>query len=273
MQLAFTTLGCPDWDLRTIATKAREYGYDGIDFRGYRGDTDLPGIPEFASGLEDTAQLLRDSGTQVPCLSSSARVFQDPHGARSEIAAYARICGVLGARYIRVFGGDTRDIPPDDAARSAAGSLRELAAIARDHGVILLLETHDSWVRSEMVRAAMLETDSASVGVLWDVHHPYRLAGEEPVTTWKALGQWVQNTHWKDSVLDPDSSHGFRLCLPGEGDLPLAAILRCMTEGGYDGWLTLEWEKMWHPDLPEPEVAFPCFVGAMRKLMAEIGVP
>ena len=35
MKLAFTTLGCPNWDLDTICTRGKEYGYDGVDLRGY----------------------------------------------------------------------------------------------------------------------------------------------------------------------------------------------------------------------------------------------
>ena len=38
MKLAFTTLGCPDWDLDTIISKAAEFGFDGVDFRGCRGE-------------------------------------------------------------------------------------------------------------------------------------------------------------------------------------------------------------------------------------------
>ena len=35
MKIAFMTLGCPNWDLDTIITRGREYGFDGVDFRGY----------------------------------------------------------------------------------------------------------------------------------------------------------------------------------------------------------------------------------------------
>jgi len=38
VKLAFTTLGCPDWDLDTIISKAAEFGFDGVDFRGCRGE-------------------------------------------------------------------------------------------------------------------------------------------------------------------------------------------------------------------------------------------
>ena len=29
--------------------------------------------------------------------------------------------------------------------------------------------------------------------------------------------------------------------------------------GGYDGYYSFEWEKWWHPELAEPEVAFPAY--------------
>jgi predicted xylose isomerase-like sugar epimerase len=32
---------------------------------------------------------------------------------------------------------------------------------------------------------------------------------------------------------------------------------------GYQGYYCFEWEKVWHPDLLDPEVAFPDFVHVM----------
>lgn len=63
---------------------------------------------------------------------------------------------------------------------------------------------------------------------------------------------------------------GHELCLTSEGDVPLREILACLQAGGYDGCLTLEWEKMWVPALPEPEVAFSAYAAFMRRILAEI---
>ena len=41
MKLAFSTLGCPEWDLDTIIRAARKYGYDGIELRALAGSLDL----------------------------------------------------------------------------------------------------------------------------------------------------------------------------------------------------------------------------------------
>jgi len=48
--------------------------------------------------------------------------------------------------------------------------------------------------------------------------------------------------------------------------LPIGEVVRVLAEHGYDGYLSFEWEKMWHPELAEPETAFPRFVEHMRSL-------
>ena len=50
-----------------------------------------------------------------------------------------------------------------------------------------------------------------------------------------------------------------------EGARPLA-------KNGYKGYYCFEWEKRWHPDIEEPEVAFPHYATTMRQYLAEMGV-
>jgi sugar phosphate isomerase/epimerase len=98
---------------------------------------------------------------------------------------------------------------------------------------------------------------------LWDVHHPWRLLGEEPETTWSNIGRWVQYTHVKDSR---GTVEQYAYCLTGEGEVPLARICAVLRNNGYDGYYTFEWEKRWHPEIAEPEAAFPQYAQYMRAL-------
>ena len=41
MKLAFSTLGCPEWDLETVIGAARKFGYEGIELRALAGSLDL----------------------------------------------------------------------------------------------------------------------------------------------------------------------------------------------------------------------------------------
>jgi len=34
---------------------------------------------------------------------------------------------------------------------------------------------------------------------------------------------------------------------------------------GYDGDVSVEWEKRWHPDIHEPEIAFPQYADVLRR--------
>jgi sugar phosphate isomerase/epimerase len=268
MKLAFTTLGCPDWDIDTIIHRAREYGYQGVDFRGYRGAMDIPALPEFSTHLNVTAARFRDAGLEVPGFSSSARIFAAPAEALEEIRAYAAICPAFGAQFIRVFGGALGATPRDAAVQQAARTLREAAAIAVDAGATIVLETHDDWIAAQDVAAVLEHADAANAGALWDVHNPYRMRGEAPDDTWRILGRWIKYTHVKDSRRAPESASGYELCLTGAGDIPLAAIVAVLKHGRYSGYLTFEWEKRWHPELPPPEEAFPGYVACMRGLLA-----
>jgi len=100
---------------------------------------------------------------------------------------------------------------------------------------------------------------------------------------------WVRHTHWKDSVTRPLAAAG-SLTKPaaneastaahslmsghreadyvlfGGGEFPAEDCARLLKESGYGGWLSLEWEKMWHPQIEAPEVALPLFASKMRAL-------
>lgn len=266
MQLAFTTLGCPEWDMATIIGRAIDYGFDGVDFRGYRGALALPTLPEFSTARADTAARLRDANLAVCGFSSSACVCSKPAEALAEVRAYAALCPIFGTRFIRVFGGAIGTTPRAQAITRAGATLRAAAVIAADAGAQVVFETHDDWRSAAHVAAVLEEAQHPAAGVLWDVHHPYRTLGEAPRETWRLLGRWIRYTHFKDSRRAADTPRGYQYCATGTGDVPLAEIVAILQAGGYDGWYTLEWEKQWLPELAEPEEAFPAFVRYMRGL-------
>ena len=66
------------------------------------------------------------------------------------------------------------------------------------------------------------------------------------------LGKWIRHTYLKDSV--PDGKER-RYVLTGRGDVPVKRQIQALVGIGYKGMYCFEWEKVWHPDLPEPEIA------------------
>src|SRR2546426_497529 len=72
VKLAFSTLGCPQWELERIAQAARDYGYAAIELRAVGGNLDLLNRPEFQPGtVETTRRWLADQSLPVCCVDSS----------------------------------------------------------------------------------------------------------------------------------------------------------------------------------------------------------
>lgn len=285
MKLAFTTLGCPEWDLETALARGREMGFDGIDFRGLgphrfdesKGryvdfDLDITRTGAFTDDLDATRGRIRDSGLEVAGLSSGVRFVSLAGADRAKMLdegrRYIALAKELGCGMVRVFGGgfNAEKKAQADATGEIVSGLKELAPAAADAGVVIGLETHDNWTATDTMRPIFEQVDSPAVGALWDVNHPLRSAGESPEMTWANIGSWICYTHFKDSAVGEDGKVSHKL--QGEGTLPLQKFVDVLARGGYDGWLTLELEKMWHPEIPEAEVAFPAYVEAMRALMS-----
>jgi hypothetical protein len=65
---------------------------------------------------------------------------------------------------------------------------------------------------------------------------------------------------------------GRRYVLTGTGQVPVKEQVRVAAKGGYKGFYCFEWEKKWHPEIEEPEVAFPHYAKTMREYLAAAGV-
>lgn len=272
MKLSASTLGCPGWDLPTVIRRLVEYGYQGVDFRGLKGNLRVWELPEFGGGAAETAARVREAGLAVSCFSAGARLVwrseAEREGSLEEIRRTAELCGVFGSPLIRIFGGEFARPAFADALSRARDMLGRMLEVVGG-GVRLAVETHDSWTAGGDVLSLVEGFDRRRVGVCWDVKHTVWSGGEAPVQTWERLGRWVVNTHWKDVRGEAGKE---RLCLAGAGVLPLGECLRVLADGGYAGWHTLEWEKHWHAEIEEPEAAFPAFVAHMRRLGEELGI-
>jgi hypothetical protein len=48
--------------------------------------------------------------------------------------------------------------------------------------------------------------------------------------------------------------------------------VRVLASSGYKGYYCFEWEKKWHPEIEEPEVAFPHYAKTVTGYLAAAGV-
>ena len=108
MKLAFSTLGCPDWELPKIIAAAREWGYEAVELRALGGSLDLLDRREFSKQqIARTRFELESHGIAICCVDTSC-TFHSPdaseRAAQVQIAlAHAELAAQLGAPIIRVF--------------------------------------------------------------------------------------------------------------------------------------------------------------------------
>ena len=49
--------------------------------------------------------------------------------------------------------------------------------------------------------------------------------------------------------------------------MPLREVIETLRAMSYEGYISFEWEKYWHPEIEEPEVALPDFMTAMLLIL------
>ena len=261
LPIAFSTLGCPKWGWKKILEFAVQHGFAAIELRGLEGNLDLPTHPVFSPDrIQETKNEIRANNLKIACVSSSANLYFEDAARRATELGNARrfidLASALGAPYVRVFGGKSESDkqPMPDAATKArvAAGLKELGQYGATHSVTVIIESHDHFTSSTTLKDVLNQADSEHVGLLWDAHHTFAASGEDPEFTVKQLGQWIRHTHIKDSV---GSGEDRKYVLTGRGNVPIERQIKALESIGYKGFYCFEWEKVWHPDLEDPEIA------------------
>ena len=251
VKMCFSTLGCCDRTLTDAIALAKRYGMGTIEVRGLYGTMKNEEIADFSEErAEETKRLIAQAGLSFTVLGTSC-AFHDPEKYEKAIDEGKRaidIAAQLGFFAIRVFGNVIKGDEADCTARVISG-IRTLCEYAEGTGVDVLLEVHGDFnTEARLCAVADGCRDLPAFGILWDVCHTRKTYGE----AWRAFLDrffpYVRHVHLKDAA-------GDRLVLPGDGELPLREMIGELTGRGYSGAFSLEWEKKWHPDLPEIEEA------------------
>jgi sugar phosphate isomerase/epimerase len=269
LPIAFSTLGCPDWELKKILDFAADHGFAAVELRGLQGNLDLPAHPAFATGqIEQTKRDISAHGIKIACVSSSTRTGEEDSSKRAKELSDGRrfidLASTLEAPYVRVFGDgaavEKGAAPGEELKARVAEGLHELGEYAGTKNVTVILESHDNFTASATLTDVFRRAASEHAALLWDAHHTFATSNEEPEFTVKQLGKWIRHTHIKDSV---GTGEDRKYVLTGRGTVPIKRQVEALRSIGYKGYFCYEWEKVWHPDLEDAATAFPDYVQVM----------
>ncbi|GJM19605.1 MAG: hypothetical protein DHS20C14_18180 [Phycisphaeraceae bacterium] len=274
MRFAFSTVACPSWTLESVARLARDTGFSGVELRTLgHADPTLACDPCHTAG-EKIRETFDEVGVDVVGIATSirydqrvwppiaGRAFQDFDKPVRETRSMIEVAAGAGARYVRVFGFEfTPKETRERGARRVIERATAAAKCARHTGVQVAIETAGSWSTGE--RLAELLGACTQPETLTGVYSlPVGVdAGEEPGVGIAALGSHLGAVRVMDTVAG-------RPVALGHGDQPVEATVRGLARRGYDGWVVLEWPKLWMPHLPGPEAVLE---DAANKLYGWVG--
>lgn len=261
-KLAFSTLGCPDWRLKQIVDCSVENGYKGFEIRGLAGEMDLPKCPEFnKTNLPASLRLIKDNDIKIINLGSSVNLhFAQEDKRKSNLDDAKRFIDLaeqLECPFVRVFPDD---LPPDQSVEQTLdliiSGLVTLGEYAKGSNVTILLESHGKVVYKDMLLKIMAGANHPKVGLIWDFFNMWVVTKESPKEVFDTLGKYIKHVHIKDANL-VDGKPAY--CLIGQGVAPLREAMDSLKRSNYKGYYSFEWEKKWHPEIQDPEIAFPHF--------------
>jgi len=274
LPLGFSTLGCPEWPWPQILDFAAAHGYAAIELRGILTNLDMTKVPELApERLGETKRQLAAHGLIVPTVDASAHMHElDPskHAAQLDDARRSiDLAQALGASYVRVFGNEyVPGVPRADMLAHIAGALHDLGTYAEGRKVTVVIESHGDFTDSPSLLEILQKADSPNVALLWDAHHTFVAGKEEPEDTVRQLGRYIRHVHLKDSV---PAGNDRRYVLTGTGQVPVKRQVEALVKLGYRGYYNFEWEKRWHPEIEEPDVALAQFATVVTEYLRDAG--
>jgi sugar phosphate isomerase/epimerase len=263
MKASFSTLACPDWSLDQALEAAVNYGFDGVELRVISRELDLWKLPDFQVGsLAATRKRVEDLGLRVACVDSSA-CFHSPDVKERQrnvdcALRMAEIAAALGAPSIRVF--PDRIQSGCDRAQTTGWIIDSLADITQkleSSGVQAWLETHGDFATVNAVSDILQKMNRNDLGIIWDPANAFCQNSETPFLS-QEMEEHLRHVHVKD--LKRGAAGTATYVLTGEGEFPFDAMFAALGKVRYEGFLSFEWEKQWHPELAPPEVALQHFM-------------
>jgi sugar phosphate isomerase/epimerase len=267
--LSFSTLGCPDWSFQQIIDFATAHGYKGIEIRGIQRELDLVKCNEFSNQQNKLATLsrMKEKGLQFVNLGASTNLHITDAAERQknldEAKRFIDLAQQINCPYIRVFPNNfSKDQDRNATMDIIIKTLLELGNYASGSNVSVLMETHGDLVKSEDVEKIMLSAEHAHTGLVWDITNMWAITKEPPVAVYEKLKKYIKHAHIKDAKITDGK---IVYTLMGQGEVPIFEAIDALLKGGYKGYYSFEWEKLWHPEILEPEIALADYPKAMKK--------
>lgn len=219
-----------------------------------------------------------ENGVEICCLTPYNSRFNELNDEvrQSDIERICQVieaCEYLGAHFIRIYGGNLQAGDTDKLAARRVKlleSMRFLGDRASEKNVTLVIENHFNTMAVSAKESAELirDIDHPAVRILYDQANLCFTDKEDYEEAIAIQQEYVAYMHVKDLVFKEgvtftssevshpeESKRNVFTRIVGEGVIKWPEILDLVKQSGYDGWLSLEYERRWHPDdIPDASI-------------------
>jgi sugar phosphate isomerase/epimerase len=253
-----------------VFENAKKYGYKAVEIRGIKRDVDILNSPEFApSKIADIKKMSEDFGVKILNLNSSVVLHEYEPEKRAKnldtAKRYIDLAQQLECPFVRVFPDKfPKEKSKEFALDTIKSNYETLIDYCKGSKVKVLLDAHGDLVWSDDLLKMMQGLDKKHAGIIWDFFNMHLITKESPQKMYETLKTYIEIVQIKDGFFKPNNTYEYTLT--GKGEVPINEILRIIEKDKYKGFISFEWEKRWHPELPNPEVALPQFVEYIKNI-------
>lgn len=251
----FSSLGCPERTFSEVLSLADRFHIPLVELRSLESREDIPQL--FTEQLKDLAgwdEKVAPFRVRPHILGTSfSLIGNETLAGLEDFIPWAK-----KVKWLRVFDGGVngRKLTNEEIAQCGR-CLQWTRELLSAHGVEaqVVVETHDAFCDPKEGRR-LIDALHGEIQILWDSHHTWRQGGIQTRESWELLGPWVRHIHVKDSRGVKNGAPGaHEYVLPGDGEFNFTELFDLLNQSGYEGAVSLEWEKRWHPELPVIELA------------------
>ncbi len=246
MKIGFTTMATPGMSVEDVVSEAVNYGFDGVDLR-VRVDGEITENVTVRRANEIRKIFGKTEISSLMCynytLSEGADKMKD------SILNLLNAARRLMVKNIRVFTGK---IESDGYLEHTAMVINEIFK-EYDDDINLLFQNHAGnglSCRQALKLSEMI--DDKRWGFIFSPDECFK-AKEDYIPLIPELIKITRQVYIADMTRDG------KYCLIGKGVIPLKTVVKELKANGYDGYLSLKWEKIWCDYLEDYKEAFDSF--------------
>ena len=261
--IAFSTLGCPAWSWKTILENADRLGYAGARAARHRRAR-WTSRRSRSSRARASRRRRRTSPRSASWSPTSARPRGCTRRTRptrekqlDEGRRFIDLAHAMGVKYVRMFGDKIPEgEPKEEVMKRVVDGFQQMAELREARRASRCSSSRTATSRTRPTSSSILtRVGSPQFALLWDAHHSFVAGKEQPGRHLRERS--ASGSATRTSRTRSPTGADRRYVLIGTGEVPVKEQVAVLAKDGYKGFYCFEWEKKWHPEIEEPEVAFP----------------